>query len=357
MKKTFSQINSGLTMMLVVTAMLSLTSCKKKLETPTIADWVTNRDAVSGLEVQYPKGWLINADPKSTKIYSSQIVSSKFYDVYTAGTTTIGNDEGGVEFEIKNETFADAQMGTLEAYKSQFKQTYDALKLDNEQPAVIGKDTGVSYSFKVKVGKDTDIEGMKMIVAHDSAFYVVSVTGFNDYYQVYKPILDKMIASIKLPKPKVKSSDPNAVLWPSADLVKYTNDLIEFEHPDNIEVTSVAKKGGALLALHMEVRDGRKDCTIDIEGIPTKTDKGEVKFDKFVSDNKGKYKPKSTGTAKVDGVDAKMLLASPTKDVDRKVLFIPKGEKIFTIILTWYKPMAQHFQPAFEKVVESIKLK
>ena len=119
----------------------------------------------------------------------------------------------------------------------------------------------------------------------------------------------------------------------------------------------ISKKGTSLFAMHMEVENGRKDCTIDFEVFPTKTDKGEVKFDTFVSDNKAKFKPKSTGNGKVDGLDAVILSASPAKNVARKVYFFTKGEKIYQVILTWYTPMASKFAPAFDKIMSSMKIK
>ena len=127
-------------------------------------------------------------------------------------------------------------------------------------------------------------------------------------------------------------------------------------HPDNFTVTPVSgNKGGAINTLHVEGL--RKDCTIDIDVFPMKTDKGQVKFDRFFEDNKSKFSPKSTKDVKVDGMDAKMITASPAAQIDRKVYFVAKGERIYRVILTWYKPMGKDFQPAFESVVASMKLK
>ncbi len=330
-------------------------SCKKKLEAPVIAEWETHQDVINGSEVQSPKGWLFMADPKSKKIYSSQVVSTKFYEVYSAGSTTIGDDEGGIEIEISSTSFKDAGVGSLDAYKAKVKEDYAPFNLGAEQPAIVAKENGVSYSYKVKVGKDVNLQGMKMVVAHDSAFYIVSVAGFNDYYEAYKPILDKIVESIKLPRPKENYKDPNEASKPSPDFTKFSNDFVELEHPANFEVTFPKAKGGAIHTLHIEGL--RKDCTIDLDVFPTKTDKGQVKFEKFVEDNKVKFKPKSTGSATIDGINAVTANAAPpANNIDRKVFFVTKGEKIYQIVLTWYKPMVE-FQPAFEKVVASLKLK
>jgi hypothetical protein len=356
MKRTSTYLPFVVLAVLAVGLTGILSSCKKKAELPVVAEWETFQDPISGMEVQYPKGWLMNTDPKRTKVSSSQTVADKFYELYSQGSTTVNSEQGGVEFEITSEKFSDVNVGTLEAYKATTMQNYSALNLSGEQPAMIGKQNGFKFSYKVKVGKETTLQGEKIIVAHDSAFYTVSIAGFNDYFDVYKPLLDKMVESVKLPKPKVSYKDPNAAALPSPEVTKFSNDFVEFEHPDNFAVTMPKeKKGGSLLTLHLEGL--RQDCTFDLDIFPTKTDKGEVKFDKFVDDNKGKFKPKSSGTATVDGQPAKTITASPTKDIERTVYFVTKGEKIYQVVVTWYKPLTNDFKPAFDKVVASLKLK
>jgi len=356
MKKIFSHGAFAATLSLIVMLSLTITSCRKKAELPIVAEWETYQDPINGSEIQYPKGWLRNSDPKRTKIYSSQIVADKFYDFYTQGSITVNEEQGGVEVEVSSERFADVNVGTLEAYKAKSLESYGPLNLSNEQPASFGKEAGVKFSFGVKVGKETNLRGEKWIIAHDSTFYTVSISGFNEYFEVYKPLLEKIIESVKLPKPKVSYKDPNAASLPSPEVTKFTNDFVEFEHPQNFDVTMPKeKKGGVVHALHVEGL--RKDCTFDLEIFPTKTDKGEVKFEKFVEDNKVKFKPKSTGSTTIDGLKAVMVTAAPpAKNIERKVFFITKGERIYQIVLTWYQPMAE-FQPAFEKIVASLKLK
>lgn len=356
MKKQLTHISFLVTMSLVVLIAGGVSSCKKKAELPTVTEWETHQDPINGMEIQYPKGWLLNADPKSTRVYSSQVVADKFYEVYSTGTGEVGEEQGGVEVTIASEKFSDAKMGTLEEYKAATMQNFSALNLANEQPITVGKENGVSFSYKVKISKNSDMAGKKIIVAHDSAFYTISVTGFNEYFDVYLPLLDKIVESIKLPRPKERYTDPNAASKPSSEVTKFANDFVEFMYPDNFAVTPVGeKKGGAIHSLHVEGL--RKDCTIDLDVFATKTDKGEVKFERFFEDNKSKFSPKSTTSGKVDGIDAKVLVASPAAQIDRRVYFVAKGERIYRVILTWYKPMSTDFQPAFENVVASLKLK
>lgn len=352
MKKIFSYTVYIVVIVLISGIAATISSCKKKAELPNVIEWETFQDPTNGLEVQYPKGWLLMTDPKRTKVYSSQVVSEKFYEVYTQGSSVVNEDQAGVEIEISSDRFEDVSVGTLEAYKAKLVESYGPLNLANEQPASFGKENGIKYTFGVKVGKETNLRGEKWVVAHDSAFYTVSISGFNDYFEVYKPLLEKIVASVKLPKPKVSYKDPNAAALPSPEVTKFSNDFVELSHPDNFEVSMPKdKKGGAIFAL--KVQGLRQDCTIDLDIFPT----NKHPLDKLFDDNKGKFSPKKTGSAKIDGNDAKTLTASPASNIDREVYFSVKGDKLYRVILTWYKPLTNDFKPAFDKVVASMKLK
>ncbi len=355
--KTISSVKFFSIVLLGAAAAGMFQACQTKVEMPNVAVWETFQDPIRGLEVQYPQGWLMNAEPKRIKIYSSQVVADKFYEVYSQGSTTANVEEGGVEIEITSEQFRDVKKGTLDEYKALVMENFNALNLSGEQPATIDSKTGFKVSFKVKVGKETSLQGEKIVIAHDSAFYTISVTGFNEYFEVYAPLLNKITESIKLPKPKISYKDPNAAALPSPELTKFTNDFVEFMHPYNFEVSMTqVKKGGPIHSLHLEGL--RKDCTIDLDVFPTKTDKGVVKFEKFVEDNKSKFKPKSSGSETIDGVKATVIVASPpAANIERNVYFVTKGDKIYQVVLTWYKPLTADFKPAFDNVVASLKLK
>jgi spermidine/putrescine-binding protein len=67
MKKMFSQMSFVLTLVLAAGIAGALTSCQKKTELPVVTEWETYQDPTNGSEMQYPKGWLLNSDPKRTK--------------------------------------------------------------------------------------------------------------------------------------------------------------------------------------------------------------------------------------------------------------------------------------------------
>ena len=129
MNTLLARLSTTAVIVLLLTVSATMSSCKKPVETPVISEWDTHQDPISGLEVEFPKGWLKNVDPKAVKLYSTQAVSQKFYELYSTGTTDVNDEEGGVELTIAMESFADAQAGTLDAYKEQQLKAYEALGL------------------------------------------------------------------------------------------------------------------------------------------------------------------------------------------------------------------------------------
>ncbi len=325
---------------------LLLSSCgKKQIPPPDIKEWQEYKDPFYGFELQYPKGWIVNAEGNRLKIYSSQEAATKFFDPASSG-------DGGVEIIFDSEKFSAAGSSDLTSYKTQTKEKISGLgEVGKEEPTTLGGETAEAISYESKLSSKVSIFGKRIITARDSVFYYLNIAGFNDYYTVYQPIFETMINSVKLPKPKPKTNDPNEIVKPSAEVTKFSNEFIEIQHPDNFEVSYPQKKSDVTFV--MNIQGLRQDCNILIDMQSAK----KASLDKVFDENKGKYKPTKTGTAKIDGVDAKYLNTSPAASIERKVYFAVKNDKMYRIILTWYKPMSSDFLPAFEKAVASLKLK
>ena len=80
-------------------------------------------------------------------------------------------------------------------------------------------------------------------------------------------------------------------------------------------------------------------------------------MDKVFDQNKGKFKPKSTKDAKIDGLDAKYLTYTPEPKVEGRAYFVVKNDKVYRLVVTWYQPMADDYVPVFEKAIASLKIK
>ena len=103
-------------------------------------------------------------------------------------------------------------------------------------------------------------------------------------------------------------------------------------------------------------KDGmRNDCSIDIDIRPAK----KLELAKVVEQNSKFFDPKSKGETNIGGDKAMYLNYAPQKvrNINSRVYFIVKNDRIYRIILNYYTPMKKDFLPAFEKVVASIRLK
>ncbi len=330
--------------LLIAGTALFVTSCSKPAP-PEVKEWAFYQDSY-GMEFQYPKGWQVIDEASSIRIYPSPEVAARF------GPPPQEDATAGVEIRFGSEKFKAVNIGTLAAYKdAATAKIKEANTLDKEWQMTVRNLPAEVISYHAKISSRTTIYGKRIVLAHDSAFYYLNFEAFNTDYEGFLPFVDSIVASWKLPKPKENYKDPNAASKPSAEVSRYQSDVIEIQYPDNFECTPVAKKGKTEFAVN--IQGLRQDCNITIDVFPAE----KLSVDKVFDQNKAKFNPKSTGDAKIDGNAAKFLATSVNPTIDRKVFFTVKNDKVYRVILTWYKPMAADFQPAFEKAVGTLKLK
>ncbi|MGA9406922.1 MAG: PsbP-related protein [Bacteroidota bacterium] len=323
---------------------LIFSSCSKP-QPPVVRDWDLYQDPFYGFELQYPKGWLVNAETNQIKIYSSQEAATWFFDPTSGG-------KNGVEILFGFENFATAGVTSLDAYAAQTKEKLSGIGvISGGQPAELGKEPGQELSYSSKISKGVTIYGRRIITMRDSVFYYVNLAGFNEDYDLYAAVFDTVLNSIKLPKPKVAVTKVDESK-PSAEFTKYPGEFFEIQYPDNFEYTFPAKKGETIFSMNIHHKI-RQDCAIQIDVLPAK----KLTVAKVFDQNKGIFKPKSTSDTKIDGLDAKYLTYVPEPKVNGRVYFVVKDDKVYRLVVTWYQPMAADYQPAFEKVVASFKIK
>jgi hypothetical protein len=321
-----------------------LSSCSKP-QPPVIKEWDMYQDPFYGFELQYPKGWLVNAETNQIKIYSSQEAATWFFDPSSGG-------KNGVEILFGFENFATAGVTTLDAYLAQTKDKLSGIGvIGGSQQTTLGKDTAQEISYSSKISKSVTIFGRRIVTMRDSVFYYVNLAGFNDDYTLYAGVFDTVLSSVKLPKPKVPVAKGDEDK-PSNDWTKYLGEFFEVQYPDNFEYSFPPKKGEITFSMNIHHKL-RQDCAIQIDMLPAK----KLTVDKVFDQNKGKFNPKSTKDTKIDGLDAKYLTYSPEAKVDGRAYFTVKNDKVYRLVVTWYKPMADAYLPVFEKAIASLKIK
>ena len=193
---------------------VAFSSCSKP-KPPVIAEWETYQDPFYGFELQYPKGWLVNAEANRIKIYSSQEAATWFFDPSSGG-------KNGVEILFGFENFYCHRRFNTRRLRS-FKQRINSLVSVRSMPTnrdTYGTESGHVITYTSKIAKGVTIYGRRIIAVRDSVFYYVNLAGFNDDYQLYSSVFDTVLSSIKLPKPKVVVNKVDEDK-PSADLTKY----------------------------------------------------------------------------------------------------------------------------------------
>lgn len=330
--------------LLILAAPLVIASCGKPAP-PEVKEWAFYQDSY-GMEFQYPKGWQIIDEASTIRIYPSPEVAQRF------GPPPQEDATAGVEIRFGSEKFKAVNMGTLAAYKdAALAKIKEANTLDKEWQMTVRNTPAEVISYHAKLSSRTTIYGRRIVLAHDSSFFYLSFEAFNTDYEGFQPYVDSIVASWKLPKPKENYKDPNAASKPSPDVARYQSAVLDIQYPDNFECTPAPKKGKTEFAVN--IQGLRQDCNITIDVFPAE----KLSLDKVFDQNKAKFNPKSAGDAKIDGNNAKFLVTSVNPTIDRKVYFTVKNDKVYRVILTWYKPMAADFQPAFEKAIGTLKLK
>jgi len=323
---------------------LIFSSCSKP-QAPVVKEWDLYQDPFYGFELQYPKGWLVNAETNQIKIYSSQEAATWFFDPSSGG-------KNGVEILFGFENFATAGVTTIDAYVAQTKDKLSGIGvISGGQQTTLGKEPGQEISYSSKISKSVTIYGRRLVTVRDSVFYYVNLAGFNEDYDLYGAVFDTVLSSVKLPKPKVAVSKVDESK-PSAEWTKYPGEFFEIQYPDNFEYAFPAKKGETIFSMNIHHKI-RQDCAIQIDILPAK----KLTVDKVFDQNKGKFKPKSTKDTKIDGLDAKYLTYGPEPKVEGRAYFVVKDDKVYRLVVTWYQPMADDYVPAFEKAIASLKIK
>lgn len=323
-------------------------SCGGKVETPAVTAWKVYHDRFFGTEIKYPENWMFSTDSKKIKLYSTQEVSEKFYELYSVGS--VSGKPSGVEIELGSQKFTDTKFSTVDEFKKNEEASWQGIIFSENKNAYLDKNDAIEFSFEAQAGANAKLKVKQIVCAKDSNFYFIKYSGFNEYFDSYSPIFDSILASIILPKAKVKGKTVDESL-PSEYFTEYESEYFKISHPDNFQYAFPAKKGETIFSV--ELMGYRQDCTILIDVLPVKN----LNLEKVFDQNKGKFNATSTGETTVGGLPAKVLTYSPTAQIERRVYFVVKDDKVYRIFLTWFKPMTKDFKPAFEKSLQSLAIK
>jgi hypothetical protein len=318
---------------------LIATDCGKKEKTAPVplGEMEMYADPGIGFQLKHPKGWLSNAQVGKAQFFNAPDVSQKFLD--PLGTYPIG-------------VMISVEMMKVDDPIRQAKQIKDEMQaarfvLNPEQNVKAGQLDATKLPYLANYGKGNVINGHKVFVPYDSSLFVLEFAGFGDLYEAYQGIFDASLASFVPPKKKVPGRDETL---PSETFAEHDAKLFTFLYPDNFNFTDPPKGKNELV---LGLRGVRQDCNILVDVFSAQGLTVEKVFDQ----NKGKFKGATTGSATIGGQKALFLTYPPTKDVERRIYFLVKDDKVYRITLDWYKPHRGDYLAAYERFLNSIKFK
>lgn len=328
----------GLAAIGVVLGMLVLGCGGKKEVTPVpVGEMQEYRDPLYGFHLQFPKGWANSSEAGKTRIFNSLEGGQRFMDptgnlpdgamisVDVVKTTTPGQNKDSLLAELKNPGYT----------------------VTPETGTTIGGMAATTVNYTATFSKKSKTEGSHIFVQLDTLFYDILFSGFGDQYAINKLIFDSVAKSFQFPRPVEKGRDPTL---PSDIFTDYDAKIMSLQYPDNFNFIEVPKGSNELA---FKLGGVRQDCSIQLIVFGAKG----LTVEKVVDQNKAKYPGAAAGKATISGQPALTLTYAPTREVERKVYFVVKNDKVFRFIMDWYKPQREQYLATYDKVIQSIRIK
>jgi hypothetical protein len=327
-----------------------VSGCGEKKKTyPPITAWEKYNDQFTGLSFTHPKadtnGWRLDADGNRVTLPSSLAAAEKFLDPYA-------DDRGeyGMQLTVLRER-PDSLL-TLDDVVNAFAkdrktEQFNVSKIDT---IMVDSTDARRFTYYGNYTQQTKLSKTRVYAIRDSVQYYLEYAAFNDLFEPYKYIMDSLLTSIRLPRPKAKAAAADPSL-PSITFTEFSNNFLRISYPDNFEAATPSVSGETKFVL--DIKGYRQDCTIRIDIRPAKS----LAVEKVFEQNQSKFtRVSGKGETMIAGVKAMFLNYTPGKDVASRAYFLVKNDQVYRIIMNYYAPKRADFLPAFEKTIASLKI-
>ncbi len=332
---------------LLFVSMLLVSACAKKKEYPQIAEWEKYSDPFFGLSFTHPKGWHLTAEGGRITLTSSYEAAERFVDPRAEDKR---EDDLDIQITVFHER-PDSLQPLDEIVNTYTKErSSEGFIVKPVETIIIDSTEARKFSFAGNYTQTNKLSTTRVYAIRDSVQYYLEYAAFNDLFVPYSYIMDSLIASIRLPRPKVKAADVDESL-PSTTFTDFSNNILKISYPDNFETSFPAAKGDMKFSL--ELKGYRQDCTVRIDIFPAKG----LAVDKVFEQNQNKYARASKGgEMTISGQKAIYLNYSPARDIASRAYFLVKDDQVYRIIMNYFTPMRAAFLPVFEQTVKSLKI-
>ncbi len=320
-----------------------LPGCGKKQGALQIPGWELYQDTYYGINFKYPQGWPVTQEAGRFSVYSSQNVINRFYDFAAEGPD-------GIRIVVSTQKMDTLQ--TLEEYVARLSGNLKSFGFDitATEAATLSGVPGTLVHYKGAVDAKNVIEALQVTAMRDSTLFSVKFEAFNQLFTPGKAVFDTVVATLHLPKPKSEMTQEELAA-PAPDFVKFENDRLTVQHPSNFEVAMPKPKAPSEFAL--DLKGYRQDSYVHIDVIPAQG----LSAEKVVEQNAKFFKQTSRGAATVSGVNTTYINYSQVRDIQSRVYFLVKNDKLYRVIFNYYAPMRDVYLPVFEKTVGSLVVK
>jgi hypothetical protein len=328
----------GVAAIAVLLGMLLLGCGGKKTVTPVaVGEMQEYRDPLYGFRLQFPKEWTNQSEAGRTRIYNSLDGVRRFME--PAGDIA---DGAVISVDItKTSTPAQVRDSIVNEMKT------PGWTITQEAATTIGGKEATLVGYTANWSRKSKEEGTHTFVLLDTLVFDIKVAGFGDLYALNKLIFEAVTKSFEFAKPVEKGRDQTL---PADAFTDYDAKLFTLQYPENFNFVDVPKGNNELA---MNLRGVRQDCSIQIIVFGAKG----LTVDKVVDQNKAKYPGATAGKATVSGQPALTLTYSPTREVERRVYFVVKNDKVYRLIMDWFRPQREQYLAAYDKVIQSIQIK
>ncbi|MGA9117568.1 MAG: hypothetical protein WB626_12415 [Bacteroidota bacterium] len=318
---------------------LAIAGCggEKELTPVPVGELTEYRDPAIGFALKHPAGWIMDAQIGRVRMFNAPDVDKKFLD--PAGAYPLG-----VTVTVDITRAADVGQA-LENFRSELKAT--DMQLGKEETVKAAGVDAVKIPYTANFGGGNILRGYHVLIPGDSALYDLGFAGFGAQYAAHAAVFEAILGSFTLPTPKEKAADETL---PSDVFAAYDAGPFTMEYPDNFNFTNPPKGKNELV---IGLRGVRLDCGIQVDVFGAQGLSVEKVFDQ----NKGKFPGASVGEARVGGEAARVLTYAATRDVERRIYFVVRNDKVFRITLDWYRPQREVYLRTYERVIGSFRFR
>jgi hypothetical protein len=329
----------------LILGFLIIYGCSKKPEPVKIIGWEHFQDPYTRISFTHPAGWHPEQEGTRFSFYSTPEVMARF-NPYSAE----GVDGARLIVETqKMDTLKTVEQFINNAKTDLISSQFDVAGIESKNIAGLA---GQFLTYSGALDAKNTIKGLQAAVIRreDSTLVNFKYEGFNASFADLKAAADTLLASFKLPAPKV-AGKPEDISAPSAEFANFDSKYLKLSYPENFSTTFPAVKAPVEYAL--DVKGYRQDSYIHIDVRPAQG----LTTEKAADQNAKFFKATSRGQATISGIPAVFMNYAPGPGLQGKANFLVSNDKLYRIIQIYPANMSTVYRAPFEKVVSSITVK